>query len=449
MLAAIGCITGDEGVYKIAENFLEKWLKYTETRGYGWGENLSLGYNSVILRAFNIIFKAIHSEEIKSRFKRLENGILDIFRFHNGYEFVPTIRSYNVLGNPKPWTLVYNLAGVRGYGFLDGNQESFGSGKNDANYRLIADYMIYGDRIYMNDDDYLKRELSNNQNVPRIGEFKIMDDKKSYTWLGRNGGIGSINEFPIIEGSYQHKTWGLGWQCFPASIIVYDNQVSFLRFYVDEGERIRCHPHKDKHSAFLDPSLFSESYYPEVKTACRQNGQTLVVFRSINNLRNKVSHIMDSYDVPGFTGECKTFFAKERKWIALFYDKAVIFASALLGNPAAGEKTFIDEKGNKNPTTLLEIDLVEDDDGLRLVQTMYSGELKTLYNNRLSAGWLFHYIDRYMTNEEAENFIKELSVDETCIPDGEIPRMPEWNVHVVSVYNKGEKILDVRYDPYK
>ena len=223
----------------------------------------------------------------------------------------------------------------------------------------------------------------------------------------------------------------------------------FLRFYVDDGERIRCHPHKDKHSAFLDPSLFSESYYPEVKTACRQNGQTLVVFRSINNLRNKVSHIKDSYDVPGFTGECKTFFAKERKWIALFYDKAVIFASALLGNSAAGEKTFIDEKGNKNPTTLSEIDLVEDDDGLRLVQTMYSGELKTLYNNRLSAGWLFHYIDRYMTNEEAENFINGLSVDEACIPDGEIPRMPEWNVHVVSVNNKGEKILDVRYDPYK
>ena len=452
MLAAIGRITNDMAAYGLAIDFFGKWLDYTENRGYGWGENLSLGYNSVILRAFNIIMKALDTESdarMIERFRIQEKNILDIFRFYNGHEFVPTIRSYNIKGNPRPWSLVYNLAGVRGFGFLDGNQETFGSGIGDAVFRLTADYMIYGSRLYLDEDDYVSKNMENPLKVPRSGVFSIMDERKAYAWLGKNGGIGSIDEFPVIDGSYQYKRWGLGWQSFPVSVIVYDNQVSFLRFYVDDGTLIRCHPHKDKHTAFLDPALFKESFYPEVRTSCRQSGQTLVVFRNLNGLRNYAEHISDSFDVQNFVGRWVRYSVNDRIWLALLFDRACLLVSTLLGNPAAVDKPVRDERNNVIPTAVMSLEIIEEGNDIRLVQNIYKGAGRVLTDDRLSAGWLFHYIDEPLSEAEVFDYIRRIKVNERCEPDGEIPRMPEWNVHHVDINIDNESLIAVRYDPYK
>ena len=98
-------------------------------------------------------------------------------------------------------------------------------------------------------------------------------------------------------------------------MIVCDKQVSFLRYTVDDGVRLRHHPHNDKHTAYQDPALFSEHYYPEVKTECVQNENILVAVRSMEKLRNKLSSICDSLIVQRFDGRVDGMDIDRRQWV--------------------------------------------------------------------------------------------------------------------------------------
>lgn len=440
LLTAIGKITGAEKYKEQSREFLNRWLDYTHKRGYGWGENLSRGYNGVTLQAFALIKKALDDNPsdriILEQFNQLEKDILDTFRFFDGYEFVPTIRSYNVNGLIRLPSTLSNLAGVRGFGLADG----FGAADNAdlmQTLRKAITFMIYDSRLYIDEEDYIKKGYSDSLPVPRTKQTHIMDDKYSYSWMGSNGGLGSINKFPVIDGSYQHKTWGLGWQCFPVSAIVYDKQVSFLRFNADCGDRKRNHPHKDKHRDFLDPSLFSESYYPDVKTDCSQCNNTVIAIRSINKLRNRVKSISDSFDVQRFDGEVIELDARGRKWIVLSYENASICLTSLKGI-----------SGENEDYHYIDIEVHRENEDISLVQQMYIGKLKTLFKDRLCTGWVIHFVDRGMTEDEANVYLDKMQIRESCVPDGEIPRMPIWNIHSVDVLFNDDEIVSIRHDPY-
>ncbi|MDX1358472.1 MAG: hypothetical protein R3232_06555 [Clostridia bacterium] len=448
MLGAIGIFTGNESITEKSRAFYKKWLSYTENRGYGWGENMSLGYNSVILRAFSIILDVVDDEAIIERFKKQEKFILDIFRFHNGHEFVPTIRSYNVSGEPDPWSIAYNLAGVRGFGYLDSIRSPI-KGNADSIGRLVVDTMLFKDRVYASDEEYKEKALENTVDVPRISSVRIMDDKKAYSWLGKSGGIGSINEFPVIDGSYQHKGWGLGWQCFPVSYIVYGHGVSFLRFYVDDGKRIRCHPHKNKHDTYLDPALFSETGYPEVRTVCYQSGQSLVAIRSMRGLGNKAAEISDSMDFPVFDGEIIERTVNGRKWFIARYESACIFISPLLGNPVEGFGTGKDDRGRLFKTIAIAARASWENEIFGIRQVLYKGKNKLHYDSRISCGWFIHYHDGFLEEPDIDNWLEDIELSESSMPDGEIPRMPEWNIHKINLEINGKVVLDVSHDPYK
>jgi len=448
MLGAIGSLTGNKEIIEKARGFYEKWLDYTEKRGYGWGENMSLGYNSVILRAFSIILATVSDDSLADRFKRQEKFILDIFRFHNGHEFVPTIRSYNVAGDPSPWSIAYNLAGVRGFGYLD-SEKSPVNKDVDSIGRLVVDAMIFKSRLYATDGEYMEKGLSNQVFIPRVSNVRIMDEKKAYSWIGSSGGIGSINEFPVIDGSYQHKGWGLGWQCFPVNAVVYGHGVSFLRFYVDDGKRVRCHPHKNKHDTYLDPALFSESGYPEVRTTCFQNGPSLVAIRSMAGLGNKAREISDRMDFPGFDG---TVFEKEvfgRKWFVICYNTASIFITSLLGNPVEGYGTGVDYRGRTYKTVSMAAETLHEADMLGIKQTLYKDKNKMHHDSRISCGWFMHYHDDKLDEDEIVNWLNRIELLEDSLPDGEIPRMPEWNIHRINVKISEKSVLDIEHDPYE
>lgn len=442
LLAAISNITGDKEHKKLSRKFLLRWLDYTEKRGYGWGENLSRGYNGVTIQAFTLIKKALNNNledtQITKRFEKLEKEILDTFRFNNGYEFVPTIRSYNITGIPKSPSVLYNLAGVEKFGFIDGMNSPDKSLDISNLHTLAVTFLIYDDRLYVDKEDYIKKEYSNIQTVPRTKQTHIMDDKVAYTWIGKNGGLGSLNKFPIIEGSYQHKTWGLGWQCFPVNMIVYDKQVSFLRFNVDAGDRMRHHPHKNKHTDFLDPALFSEGFYPDVKTDCMQNENTLIAIRSINKLRNKVAHISDSLDIQRFDGEVNQYNSNGRQWTVLSYEKACICVTSLLGITVGVDEQVIGE-----------IDIVKENENIQLVQWLYKGELKELYNDRISAGWVIHFIDKRMNQNELQNHLNSIKITDEYRPDNETPRMPIWNIQDIGISLKEDTLISFIHDPYK
>ncbi len=442
LLTAIGKITDNYEHKMLSRKFLLRWLKYTEERGYGWGENLSRGYNGVTVQAFTLIKKALDdsSEDsaIMERFEKLEKAILDTFRLNNGCEFIPTIRSYNITGITKLPSVLYNLAGVEGFGFNDGLNAPDKSQDILSLHRLAVTFLIYDDRLYVDKEDYIRKGYSNTQVMPRTKKTHIMDDKFAYTWIGKNGGLGSINKFPIIEGSYQHKSWGLGWQCFPVNMIVYDKQMSFLRFNVDSGDRMRHHPHKNAHADFLDPALFSESFYPDVKTDCKQQDNTLIAIRSINKLRNRVGSISDSLDVQRFDGAVNEYNSNGRKWVVLSYDNACICVTPLFGISVGVEEQ-----------TLGEIDIVKEDGNVRLVQYLYKGELKELYDDRISAGWVIHFIDKSMKPEELRKYLENITIVDLCRPDNETPRMPVWNIQDINISFKEETVISFTHDPYK
>jgi hypothetical protein len=455
LLTSIGKITGQKKIIKASRLFLKKWLDYTENRGFGWGENLSIGYNGVTLKGFALIKKALDETEedwqIRARFEKIEEGILDLFKFHDGHEFVPTIRSYNVEGKDRVSSILSNMAQVKDMGIRDVFQE-------ETFYNFAIEFLLYDDRLYLDQRDYEKKGYSNNQKSPRIKETPIMDDKKAYSWLGKNGGLGSINKFPVIEGSYQHKSWGLGWQCFPVNMIVYDKQVSFLRFCVDDGTRMRFHPHKDKHKTYLDPALFAEHYYPEVKTNCKQSENTLVAVRSINKLRNRVRSISDSLDIQRFDGRLIEKRIEGRQWIILSYDMATIVISPLLGLSAMNGNDPIKTDSVNNSKTVkkgpdgaarMEIEIVREEKDISLVQWLYKGDLDTLYHDRISTAWLIHFIDESMNENQIEDYLKDFDICDSCRTDHEVPRQAQWYVHDIKIKRKDKPLIDFIYDPYK
>jgi len=53
MLLGIASLTENKEYYNLAKNFFRNWIEYTKSRGWGWGENLSIGYNGVIFQHSN------------------------------------------------------------------------------------------------------------------------------------------------------------------------------------------------------------------------------------------------------------------------------------------------------------------------------------------------------------------------------------------------------------
>jgi len=173
------------------------------------------------------------------------------------------------------------------------------------------------------------------------------------------------------------------------------------------------------------------------------------VFRNLNGLRNYAEHISDSFDVQNFTGRWIRYSVNDREWLALLFDRACLLVSTLLGNPAAVDKPVKDERNNVIPTAVMSLEIIEEGNDIRLAQNIYKGAGRVLTDDRLSAGWIFHYIDEPLSETEVFDYIRRIKVNERCEPDGEIPRMPEWNVHHVDISIDNESLIAVRYDPYK
>ena len=79
---------------------------------------------------------------------------------------------------------------------------------------------------------------------------------------------------------------------------------------------------------------------------------------------------------------------------------------------------------------------------------MCRGELKTLYDDRISAGWLFHFIGEPMDLDRLKRYIRNMAVNESRHRDGEIPRTSAWHMHEIRIDANDRKVIDVTLDPY-
>lgn len=453
MLIGIASLTGNQHNYDLAKQFFIRWIQYTKQRGWGWGENLSIGYNGVIFFALKLALLSLDSsdEKLKKDLGEVISSQLEFFRFYNGYEITPAIRNYNYDGQAHKWSLIYNLAGVPGCGIEDRDIVSA------ADAVCLA--VLFDKELYFNHNEYIERKLHACVKVPRVQVTRIFDDKFAYSWAGKNGSIGSINQFPVIEGSYQHPTWGLGWQCMPVNLVVYEAQTSYLRWRVNTGKNLRYHP---KHN-YLSPALFEESHYPDVTTSCAQKDNVCIAIRSMKKVNNHISEISDELFLPRFDEyEIQLDYqdVNGRSWHIIIYENAAVLVSPLLGisyhtdsKEKLNDKLYkVDSmealKYENAPRSQGKIDIILEDDGLALRQVCYSGAEGIFACERLEVGWLIMFIDRKLSKQEAKEYLNTIEVKDISYTDGLIPRTSSYELQDIYITENGKELLQFKFDPY-
>ncbi|TVQ20686.1 MAG: hypothetical protein EA382_14640, partial [Spirochaetaceae bacterium] len=454
LLLAIATILRDDELGTQAITFFERWHDYTVRRGWGWGENISLGYQMVIFKALELAVRALGVRALASdaRTAPRELAIRDalaahmqqlvaIARFHDGQEYVPTIRSYNFEGEVVQPSPVWELAGV---------VPRSGAAEGQAKPALgdIVAHVLFDGKPLTNEP--------NRPPVPRVLAERIFDACVSYSWIGAHVRLGSLTAFPVMPGSYQWPTWGLGWQCFPVSYSVEEEQVGFLRWAVTERGRRRFHPTEDKATTYLDPALFGESWYPYVLTHCAQEHSLLVAYRVMAGVHNQASSIRDEWVVPRFRGDVTEIDdAAGRRWVALTYPNATLLFTALSGvryDPSAAtpEVSGAGPAGGLVSRGPMSIAVVRDGGTVRLEQRLYQGDEQTIHHPWLESVWCVIAVDRTPGERAAgmRELVDRVRIDDRSYADREVPRAGATEMREIAVDDGSGHSVRLVLDPY-
>lgn len=504
MLLAIAHLLGDGKRLKIAGDYFERWEAYTARRGWGWGENMSLVYQGVMLNALEIAAPLLRAErpELAERLDSHRETLLDILRFHDGRELVPSIRSYNFGGEVRRSSLAWLIAGVTGTDELetqDSGETSFqvndfatlllfenefrerGGGDSEAkgwgtgetgggssvevrepravteSQPTVAPASAAGAYVGINIHDVSAGNIgstvskrnaaasSEPQPVPRIREERVFDGATAYSWIGSRTRLGSLNRFPVIPGSYQHETWGLGWQSFPLSAAAEDGQVSYARWYVDDGQTVRTHPAESYKTAYLMPALFRESPYPDARTYAAQNGHALLALRVLDRVVQTAAEIADEWLVPGYAGEAAEIPGGDgRLWRVLRYPGAAIAIAPLEGIRFGGFAAD-SEKPERRPGVL---QAEREAERLKLRQVLYAGEPRALRAPRLEAGWAVLCLDDAADEAAVRARLAQVEIRDETLDDREVPREPHERIRFVRLLESGREQVSLKLDPH-
>ena len=448
LLLAIATILHDDELGAQAIAFFERWHDYTVRRGWGWGENISLGYQMVIFKALQLAVRALKTGKGAAPRERAlcdaltghMDELVAIARFHDGQEYVPTIRSYNFDGEVVRPSPVWELAGVTPRATATGPAKP-------ALGDIVAHVLVDGKPL---------TNEPNRQPVPRVREERIFDACVSYSWVGEHARLGSLTEFPVMPGSYQWPTWGLGWQCFPVSYSVDEEQVGFLRWAVTERGKRRFHPTEDKATTYLDPALFGENWYPYVFTRCAQERSLLVAYRAMAGVHNLASSIRDEWVIPRFTGGVTEIDdATGRRWVALTHPNATLVFTALSGvrfDPAAAtpDVAGAGPAGGLASRGPMSIDVVRDGETLRLEQRLYQGDEQTIHHPWLESVWCVIAVDGASgANSDAlRELVDRVRIDDRSYADREVPRAGAAEIREIAVDDGRRQSVRLVLDPY-
>ena len=350
--------------------FWKKWLDYAETRGMGWGENISDVYSAIILDALNLAILTIDEDALKVRIERIREKIIDCLVYHCGMPMVPTIRTYNFEADDKWITggYIYNAMALS---------------KND-NAQMSAMSIIIA--------------LESGMTIPKTKEQsifrteKIFDSSVAYTWKGNGIRIGTVSQFPVMKNCYQRDSWGLGWQSMPACVLVENKGIVFLRERVEIGEITRSHPAVNKHNAFLSTRLFEDGTLKTIMTNSAQNNNMAIVSRSINKLGNTASAIYDEWCIPKGYEEVRKIEFSGRNWFIISYDKCAIAICHLGG--------FAHDYSQRDS-----IEIKLDESGIfdTVSAVLYEGEKKMICDERLESTWAVVALEDKTKTEETLN----------------------------------------------
>ncbi|OWA33950.1 hypothetical protein B9G55_16555 [Saccharibacillus sp. O16] len=435
MLLAIAHLLEDGERLKVAADYFDRWESYTTRRGWGWGENMSLVYQGVMLNALEIAAPLLQDlrPALAQRLEEHREALLDLLRFHDGRELVPSIRSYNFGGEAKRSSLAWLIAGVTG------TQEV---GETAFHVNDFATLLLFESKFQ---DGTRSRT---NLPLPRVRQEHVYDNASAYSWIGRRMRLGSLNVFPVMPGSYQHETWGLGWQSFPLSAAAEDGRVSYARWSVHDGGTIRTHPAESYKTAYLMPALFREPPYPEVRTYAAQNHHALLALRVLEHVNQPVAEIADEWLVPGYEGEAAEIPGGDgRLWRILSYPGAALAITPLEGIRMVGGSSV--EEETLRPERIPGILHAEyEEERLKLRQLLYTGEKRRLRAARLEAGWAVLCLDEAADEAAVRARLAQVEILDETLDDREVPREPHERIRYVRLLETGREQVSLRLDPH-
>ncbi len=429
---ALAHILDEPGLRAEAEAFLDRWCAYTENRGWGWGENLSVGYAAVILDAFWLALQVLPVGERRQRLLRLHDKLVENLAFHAPEQPVPAIRTYNFAGETRCRGGIYSVLGLM----------AFDPGATPAwlSALLLANS---GSDVQAR----VTAVCASRSTAPvRRRTQRIFDDTVATTYIEGGARLGTINRFPVMPGCNQHLTWGLGWQSMPASFLVQDRNYGYVQWEtrLADGGR-RTHPS----SAFLGghsaPALFAEALLPEMVSVSRQQDRVAVTVRSVLRLANVCGGLWDQWRVPSFCGQCRVDGQEVRSpqtigtegWGVLLYPGCAVALRALQVLPY----------GAAAPLTGTA--RVEWQDGALLVrQILWPGPATQLLQERVECGWVTVLLPGVADGSEAEARLREFRIVETWPADAEWPRQAWQRSRRVQVAGPGVD-LTLEVDPWR
>lgn len=416
MLYAIASVTGRQEAKALAVAHMKRWVAYTRRRGWGWGENTSAVYLSIVLDALCLTAVLSESEEpeLHHQIILLMEELYKWVRFHGTCDFVPSIRDYNVEGRTENKNFYLVCAGV-----------SDDTCNADQAVRLI----LHRQEIERYEENH-KKYLSQTSD-----EYiqHIFDRSCATAWKGVHGRMGTISCFPPMKNCYQCQSWGIGWQSMPASFLIYGEKMGYLRLRTMDHGLTRSHPvQKRLHPNQLNAPLFSEEMLPRIKVTCQQNKNMALAVRRIEGLHNVASLISDEWVVREFCGKAFVIKVDGRPWAVLQFEACTVLIGALMGIRLGAEKRV---QGT--------LSLTEGDGELRICQTLYCGEEKELHAAALESGWAVIFVDGL---GEPRTLLASTEIMDIEYSDGEIPRRPDSLIRSISMENTGGRAVLV-YDP--
>ena len=418
MLALIADITG-EGKEK-CKVFWDKWHDYADTHGWGWGENSSDCYSTIMLNALNAVVISTEGELQKKAVEK-RRKLLDYILYHEGKEFIPSIRTYNFAAEANYGGIIYDLMNIA-------NSQTDPTSGNI--HGLIAAVLIYesGLETVSKDDNNVRNE-------------RLFGNSYAYTWKGENIRLGSVSHFPVMPCSYQNcvpgaggyvATYGLGWQSMPVSAMIDEKYISFLRIHTKVGEKEYFHPAVTKHDAFLYNRLFEDGNITVFSTRSAQENNIAVVCRSANKLTNTASFICDEWCIPDKNAKIEEKEIGGRKWFVVYGENCAVALLPLDGIVCENlgrspMKTYISESGIfKTITTEL-----------------YSGEEKLVTAQRAESVWVIVAIDSI---ENVEEYLGKIYVSDETVPNIEITLNAAYKRRKIACTD-GESKAELFIDP--
>lgn len=467
MLLAIAFLLGDAERIELAADYFERWAEYTTRRGWGWGENMSLVYQSVMLNALEIARPLLRDFRpgLAERLDAHRASLLEILRFHDGGEFVPTIRSYNFGGEVRRPSLAWLIAGIAGTGESDpdatdaersdSDEAPHGSAESPAEFPFgvndLPALLLFGASFRVQGTRSEAGAPSAALPVPRVRRERVFDDAYAYSWIGRKTRLGSLNAFPIMPGSYQHETWGLGWQSFPLSAAAEGGQVSYARWYVRDGETERTHPAESYKTAYLMPALFRQRPYPAVRTHAAQHEYALLAVRTLEPICRPAAEIADEWIFhrhPGETLEVRG--GDGRLWHVLRYAGAAIAIAPLRGIRSGEADAAASPEAAAAPHAGVLRPQRGADGCLKLRQVLHAGGAseRTPCAPRLEAGWAVLCLDEAADEAAIRARLDVVTIEDDEWDDREVPRDPHERIRLVRLLESGRERVALRFDPH-